>query len=253
MSHLNPVCVGIDPTAGRQPFTWSVLDPDCHLLSMAAGELEDVLALLAGMPSAFVAVNAPPRPNQGLVKRRPPGSQAAGAARGADMRLAEYELRRRGIAVSPTPVRAELSPAWMQTGYELYRQMGQLGFKPCPTKNAERQVLETHPHAAFCALLGILPLAKPTLEGRLQRQLVLCEARMGIRDPMEFFEEITRHKLLKGVLPMEFIYASEELDALVAAYTAWMAGNSPEAVTRIGDAREGQVTLPVKEILEKYS
>ena len=76
-------------------------------------------------------------------------------------------------------------------------------------------------------LLGQLPLPKPTLEGRLQRQLVLFEQDMGIKDPMEFFEEITRHRLLKGILPIECIYTSEELDALVAAFTAYLAVNQP--------------------------
>ncbi len=49
---------------------------------------------------------------------------------------------------------------------------------------------------------------------------------MGIKDPMEFFEEITRHRLLKGVLPEEFIYSAEELDAMVAAFTAYMVSQS---------------------------
>ncbi len=67
-----------------------------------------------------------------------------------------------------------------------------------PSEDTTHVWLETHPHAAFCALLGQLPLPKPTLEGRLQRQIVLYEQGMGIKDPMGFFEEITRHKLVAG-------------------------------------------------------
>ncbi len=45
---------------------------------------------------------------------------------------------------------------------------------------------------------------------------------------MEFFEEITRHKLLQGVLPSEYIHSSRQLDALMMAYISWMAGNPSE-------------------------
>ena len=40
---------------------------------------------------------------------------------------------------------------------------------------------------------------------------------------MDFFEEITRYKIAKGIWPMDLLYLPEQLDALVAAYTAWMA------------------------------
>ena len=44
---------------------------------------------------------------------------------------------------------------------------------------------------------------------------------------MEFFEEITRYKLIQGILPLENLYTSKELDALVAAFVAWMTVNKP--------------------------
>ena len=95
-------------------------------------------------------------------------------------------------------------------------------------------------------------LAKPTLEGRQQRQLVLYEQGLGIRDPMEFFEEMTRHKLLKGILPLEQIYSAEALDAIAAAYMAYLAGRHPERLGKLGDAQEGQIFLPVLALKEKY-
>ena len=63
--------IGIDPTASRHPFTYAALDQDCKLIALAAGELDEVLAFLGGQPTAVVAVNAPPRPNLGLVRRPP--------------------------------------------------------------------------------------------------------------------------------------------------------------------------------------
>ena len=116
-----------------------------------------------------------------------------------------------------------------------------------------KQWLETHPHAAFCTLLGQIPLPKPTLEGRLQRQIALYEQGIGIIDPMEFFEEITRHKLLHGTFPMELVYASEELDTLMAAYMAYCVVNCPQETMLIGNQQEGQIVLPVPSLKERYS
>ncbi len=248
------IFVGVDPTAGRHPFTFAALDQGCQLVALAAGEADQVLAFLTSQPAAIVAVNAPPHPNRGLVRRMlEKQSLSAGHLRGADMRVAEYELHECGISVSPTPSRPETSPAWLQMGFDFYRRLDDFGFEQYPSANASHQWLETHPHAAFCALLGQLPLPKPTLEGRLQRQVALYEQGMGIKDPMGFFEEITRHKLLRGTLPTQCIYAAEELDTLVAAYMAYCVINYPQEVVFVGDQQEGQITLPVARLKERYS
>jgi hypothetical protein len=229
------------------------VDQDCRLVNLAAGELDELLAFLEGVSPACVAINAPQRPNRGLVRKRMEKlRQTSSPLRGADLRLAEYELRERGISISPTPSRPELCAAWQQMGFEVYRRLAGMGFKPYPPGKASRCYLETHPHAAFCALIGQLPLPNPTLEGRLQRQLILSEQGMSIKDPMDFFEEITSHKLLHGHLPMEFVYAPEELDALAAAYVAWMAADSPGLMTLIGDEQEGRIVLPVREMQDLY-
>jgi hypothetical protein len=246
--------IGIDPTAALQPFTFAALDADCRLLALAAGELDEALAFFGRHEAATVAVNAPSAPNIGLVKKKleaqnpMPGHGSPGSGhhlpRGAEMRLAEYELRQRGILLSSTPGRAESCPEWMQLGFMLYHRLAGLGFVPYPAENAPRQWLETHPHAAFCALLGQAPLPKPSLEGRLQRQLALYELGVGVKDPMNFFEEITRRRLLKGILPLEVIHTPEQLDALAAAYTAYAAANHPEELLLVGAPEEGQIVLP---------
>jgi predicted RNase H-like nuclease len=140
----------------------------------------------------------------------------------------------------------------MQSGFALYQRLGGMGFKPFPTDEAPHQWIETHPHACFCALLGQLPLPKPTMEGRLQRQLVLHQQGLGIKDPMDFFEEITRHRLLKGILPMELIYSPETLDALAAALVAFQAAHTPDEISFVGSKEEGRIALPVKVLKEKY-
>jgi len=249
MLFTDSVYVGIDPTSGRKSFSYAALDRDLNLVTLADGELEDLTAFLGAQQSALVAVNAPSHVNTGLVRRKlekqslTPGMRSI---RGADVRLAEHELRAHGIAVTGTPSRAESCPAWMQAGFGLYAKLSKMGFKPFPEQDAPYQWLETHPHACFCVLLDQAPLPKPTLEGRLQRQLILHEHRLRVKDAMVFFEEITRFKLMKGILPTDQIYAADMLDVLAAAYTAWLAANRPEQISAVGEPSEGQIFVPGK-------
>lgn len=103
------------------------------------------------------------------------------------------------------------------------------GFKPSSRKSSTRQWLEANAQDCYRAIQpGLLP--RRTLEGRIQRALILYEEGLQINDPMDYFEEITRHKLMQGILPGENIYSARQLDALIAAYVAWMAENRPENV-----------------------
>ena len=95
-------------------------------------------------------------------------------------------------------------------------------------KAAPRQFIETDAQACFRALIGKSPLPRRTLEGRIQRGLLLFDQGLRLTDPMDFFEEITRHRMLEGVFPNELLYSASELDALTAAYVAWLAMNEPE-------------------------
>lgn len=247
------VFVGVDTTSAHKAFTYAVLDHSLRVVSLAEGELEDVTAFLIRQQGAFVAINAPSHLNTGLV-RQSAEKAVAGAhqLRGVDIRLAEHELRLRGIPVSGTPARETSCPAWVRVGLELYRKLAETGFEPYPALDCPQQLLETHPHAAFCALIGRIPLSKPSLEGRLQRQLALFERGVRLHDPMNFFEEITRHKLLNGILPADLLYLPEQLDALVAAYIASLAFEKPAELTRLGADEEGYIHLPAANLKERY-
>ena len=105
--------------------------------------------------------------------------------------------------------------------------------------------MEIFTQATFTLLSGEPPLPRNTLEGRLQRQLLLNDKDVGIPDPMRFFEEVTRYKLRSGILPLGEICLPAELDALAAAYTAWLAIKHPNSIMLYGDEREGQVVVPV--------
>lgn len=247
------IAVGIDCTSGRQAFTYAALDRDLRVITIAEVDLESVLSFLGDQASAHVAVNSPSHLNTGVVRKRLQSQQTSPhAVRGAEIREAEYELHLRGLPVGGTPRSEALCSAWIQLGFELYQRLEPLHYSPYPSEDSPRQWIETHPHAGFCALLGRAPLPKPTLEGRLQRALALFERGVRIHDPMGFLEEITRHRLLNGLLPMEQVLAQEQLDALLAAYTAWLTAFKPADVSQLGNRQEGFITLPVSHLNQKY-
>jgi len=256
MFYSDVTFIGIDPTAGDKPLVYAAIDHDKRLLALSNGGLDDVLAFTAGQRRAIVAVCGPRRTNLGLMKDRAVRSSLVPApvsGRWENFRLADYLLRQHNLFAPPIYDQEELCPKWMRQCFVLFRRLQEIGYQLYPNDGAERQCLEVYPHAAFSVLLGLLPFQKHTLEGRLQRQLVLHAQKMELPDPMDFFEEITRHRLLKGMLPLDQLYAPEELDALAAAYTAWLAAAAPEQVTLVGDAQEGQVVLPVAALIPNYA
>lgn len=255
MFFTDPSFLGIDPTAGHKPFAYAALDDHLHLMALGRGNLDEVLAFTAGQHQAIVAVCAPRRPNQGLMGRpevRDSLSPPPRPGRWMNFRLVEYLLRQHRISCYKTPSDEKACPNWMQMGFNLYKRLERMGYKPYPTQDAALQWLEVYPHASYCTLLGRVPLPKDSLEGRIQRQLVLYQQKIGLPDPLELLKGITPQHLLEGTWPLENLYSQGELDALVAAYTAWQAANHPKQVTALGDASEGVVILPVAELKRHY-
>lgn len=245
--------IGITPTSGHKSFTYAALDRDLNLIALADGQMDDVTAFLAGQNSAVVAVNAPAGVNRGSVREILKGKMLTPyQISRTELRLAEHELREHGIAVTKTPASAALCSVWIQAGFELYRNLEKMGFQKYPEKDSAYQILETNPHACYCVLADQVPLAKSSLEGRLQRQLILYEHGVRVKDPMDFFEEITRYKLSKGIWPMDLLYLPEQLDALAAAFTARLAVQRQGQVICVGDKQEGQIFLPGTELKDRY-
>ncbi len=247
--------IGIDPTAGKRLMAYAALDQDLRLLALKMGDIDEITAFVGGQQAAVVAINGPRRPNQGLMKRddiREKLKPVPRPGRWQGYRVAEYLLRQHNIHIMRTCSEAKKCPKWMQTGFELYKRLESLGYQDYPSPDTPSQVMEVYPHAAYAALLGRTPFLKTSLEGRLQRQLILHNKGLDIPDPMRFFEEITRYRILKGVLPLQGLYSVRKLEAMVAAYTAWMAATSKKDITTLGHPDEGQIIIPVAELNPKY-
>jgi hypothetical protein len=246
--------IGIDPTAGSRPLTYAALDDGLRLVALARAEFNDVLAFIAGQRQALIAVSGPPRPNQKVMESpqvRESLTPPPRPGRWADFRLVEYLLRQRRIRSPKTPSAESACPAWMKRSFQVYHRLESLGCTPYPGETP-LQWVEVYPHACYSVLLGRKPFAKNTFEGRVQRQLVLYDCNLAIHDAMQVFEEITRHRLLQGILPDAGLYTPVELDALVAAYTAWLAAHRPQDTLLLGDPVEGQILLPAGALKNRY-
>jgi hypothetical protein len=125
---------------------------------------------------------------------------------------------------------------------DLKGKLVQAGFKPFSHKSSPKQWIETNAQDCFSALSGHKLFPRRALEGRLQRSAILYEQGLQITDPVDIFEEITRYKLVQGILPLENLPSSSELDALVAAYLAWMSTNRPGQIVP-----KGEFVLPAQE------
>ncbi|MCC6148084.1 MAG: hypothetical protein IT308_11010 [Anaerolineaceae bacterium] len=250
---MHTIFLGIDVSTSRQPFTFVALEGERRILAIGKGELLEVLAFTASLTLATIAISAPARPNQGRMKddsvRKalqpppPPGKYI-------NLRQAEYELEQQGIPAPHTPLREENCPPWMRKAFVLYRNLEAIGYCQYPS-GRPRQWLETFSEAGFITLLSQPLLPAATLEGRLQRQLILYEQDLPVSDPMHFFEEVTRFRLLHGNLPSENILPAPELSAMMAALTAWLAVEHPERISRYGNPQEGEVILPARRFPEK--
>lgn len=257
MLFADAVYIGIDPTSGVRPMYYAALDADLRLLALDKENIESIMAFVGGFEAAVVGVNAPQSPNLGLMKKpevRHRYNLRPGGRTWGQWKVCEYELRRRNIRLYSTPSAEEAAPGWVQTGFALFKRLRSMGFNFFVTgeKMRKRVMVEVQPHASYSVLLERRPFLKRTLEGRMQRQLVLYLEGLDLPSPLSALEEITRHHLLTGYLPLDDLYEHDQLDALIAAYTAYLAGVDPERVSQVGDRKEGLITLPVAKLKDFY-
>jgi hypothetical protein len=241
-------CIGIDIASSRRPFSYAALDSSRRLLALGQCQILEILAFTSGQEQAVIALNAPLQTSQGLMQQEDIRRQLTphpAPGRWTEMRVAEYQLHAAGIHVPHTPSRSKDCPVWMQNGFTLAQNLRSYHYQPYPAEDAPRQLLETQTDALFQILSGQTPADVKTLEGRLQRQVLLFDQRLPVTDPMELFEEVTRYRLLRGELSINNVLSSGELNALSAAHAAWLAAHHPEQLQTFGMPQEGLIFLPV--------
>ena len=241
--------IGIEPNAGLRRMAYAALDDDLQPMALGSGDFDEVLAYVGGQKQAVVAIAGPPRPNLGLMadeERRSKLEPPPPKGKWKNCRLVEYLLHRRDVEVFVTPAKASNCKAWMGSSFRMYEKLFALGYQKHREGKAGKYVLEAWPEASFAAWMNGELLPKYSLEGRLQRQLALSDQGLRVPDAMQFFEEITRHRLVLGQLPQDVPYTGDELGALALAYTAYLCTVHPEEIDFIGDEDEGQIAVPRK-------
>ncbi len=223
--------IGVDSGTWRRPFTYIALDANRKLLAVGSGSPADVLAYACGQSAALLAFSQPLRPYPFHPSAPENGLTAVGG------------FLQRSAAPRQPP---EGLPHWLRAAYSVLARLDEFGYRPYPQEEAALQWLEVHSEAAFHAVLGLAPFAAGTLEGRIQRQLALADFGLDVPDAMEFFEEITRHRLLRGILPWEQVLPQGELNAWMAAGLAWQAAVEPGALAPV-QAGQGMLYLPVRQ------
>ncbi|NDJ52418.1 MAG: DUF429 domain-containing protein [Chloroflexi bacterium] len=238
MTPSERVAIGVDVTGGKRPMTIAVLDQQLQVVTLKNLPLDDLIAEVLRYELADCAIDAPSRPNPGLLtdgERRRQWALAPASTRYSTYRICEYELRRRGIGIYNTPLDPAKIKGWMQRGWDLYRALHQGGFVPYPSEGSMWTV-EVFPHACFTTLLGAKPLHKATKGGLEQRQTLLRALGMTIA----------------AVDSLEAVLTHDELDALVAAYTAYLLRARPEDACAVGSPDDGQIVLPVPTLADRY-
>jgi predicted nuclease with RNAse H fold len=179
--------VGID--VGARWLHCAALDEHGHVLDRATLPAEERAVLAAWCDTAqVVAIDAPEAPS---TTPHAAGTELAPKFRAA--RCAEIALgREHGIWVPWVAPAAPPFPAWMETGFAVYRALGRPGGP---------LLAEVYPYAGFLELAdGRRPARKQTAAGRAQRAGLL--ARAGVRGAV--FNALSH----------------DELDALLAALIA---------------------------------
>src|SRR3989304_4241173 len=102
------IYLGIDPTAGRRPLNYAILDSKLNIVAEGSGHPDDLLRTIEPYPDIMCAVDAPIVPNKGLLSepaKRAEVGLSPNKITYSRYRVCEYELRRRGINLYRTPDR----------------------------------------------------------------------------------------------------------------------------------------------------
>jgi hypothetical protein len=229
----NRIFIGVSPAPGAGSVTVAALTARREVQYLRGLSVESAADEISGLGELSVAIGGP--------LRVPPAIAV------------EAEIRRRGIPVRRLPPEEGAAPASARALFQLARELSGRAFLEGEAARESPRFLTEAPSAACAAvLLGRIPFPRTALEGRIQRQLLLARERVALPDPMDALEEMTAHHLLSGRLPLRGICAPEELDALLAAFTAWRAFCQPETVTWMGQDADGWICLPAKPLLDKY-
>jgi predicted RNase H-like nuclease/ppGpp synthetase/RelA/SpoT-type nucleotidyltranferase len=238
---MNPV--GVDLAGGqRNPTGVAVLDADGRLVHVSQQQTdEQILAALAPYVAGpcVVAFDAP------LVVTNPTGNRPAEARLNAD--FAKYDA---GAHPSNTGKKE------FRDGTRGGRLAAELGLSLDPWAG-ERRALEVYPHAANVALFGLGRILRyknrtgrslDLLRSELLRLTAYLEGLAHASPPMDVTANETWKALVAAAesagRKSELRFVEDQVDAVVCAYVALLAGTAPERLTAYGEPATGLIVTP---------
>jgi len=204
--------LGIDPTCGPQrPSAFAVLGDQGRLHDLGlVGEDDDILALASRWRPRYLAIDAPLSLPEGMCCLE--GSCPCAPASPDGIKAAEHALLKEGIGLFRTTKRSIIK-AMVYRAIGLRRALEEQGYA----------VMEVYPYASKVRLFG-RPIPKKTTKA----------GRHWLRRRLE--------SLVPGLREHEGRLGHDELDAIVAAYTAYLRDQGQAEA--VGDPQEGVIYVP---------
>jgi predicted nuclease with RNAse H fold len=204
--------LGIDPaSAPRRPSAFAVLDDQGRLHDLGlAREDDDILALARRWRPRYLAIDAPLSLPQGMCCLEESCPCAPTSPDG--LKAAERALLKEGIGLFRTTKRSIIK-AMVYRAIGLRRALAERGYA----------AMEIYPYASKVRLFG-RPIPKKTTKA----------GRQWLRRRLE--------GLVPGLREHEGRLGHDQLDAIVAAYTAYLHGQGQ--VEAVGDREEGVIYVP---------
>ncbi len=210
--------LGIDPTsAPRRPSAFAVLDGQGTLHDLGlVGEDDDILALARRWRPRYLAIDAPLSLPNGMCCLEESCSCAPASPDG--LKAAERALLKEGIGLFRATKRSIIK-AMVYRAIALRRALEERGYA----------VMEVYPYASKVRLFG-RPIPKKTTKA----------GQHWLRERLE--------RLVPGLSEHEGRLGHDELDAIVAAYTAYLHGQGQTEA--VGDREEGVIYVPKTRALQ---
>jgi predicted nuclease with RNAse H fold len=201
--------LGLDPTSSEsKPSGWAALGGSAELLGVGGVRSDaELLTLVDCWRPRVVAIDAPLSLPRGLCCL-----EEACSCRAVALKAAERELFRRGISLYATTKRSIIK-AMVYRAIGLRRALEARGIP----------VIEVYPYAAKVRLWG-KPIPKKTTP----------VGRQWLRERLD--------DLVPGLAEHEGRLGHDQLDAIVAAYTAYLYDR--DLAEGVGDADEGLIWVP---------
>ncbi len=212
--------IGVDPDVQRNAYCMAVLDEERKILALSTEKLRSVYAYLAGVTQGIVGINALIRYQHSRRTARPD-------------RIDKPHFQSAAERKKPIPDSDPSTAAPSRLGGKvvtLQEGIESLGYNPIAKKGSPRRFFLSKAEEVFQDIVSGRLLPPGGDASRWQRQLLLLEQEIPLPDVMQYFEEVTRFRILQGTLSEELVYQHTELNAILLSWLGWLESFQPDRI-----------------------